>query len=65
MSDMSLKSIKTFERGVEPMPKLAADLKLPVEPVLVDRQPSDVRTVWVAKLDAKTVWRVIDMLKSL
>jgi len=62
--DMRSKAVKTFERGVESMPKLVAE-PLPVEPVVVDAPPSGLRTVWVSKLDSKTVWRVIDMLKSL
>jgi hypothetical protein len=64
MSDTHPKPKTTFERQVEPMPKLAADVpevELVVEPV----EKSEMRTVRVPKLDQKTVWRVIDMLKSL
>ena len=64
MTDHYAKSRTTFERGLEPMPRLVPELPA-AEPVLKPTHQGDVRTAWVSKLDSKTVWRVIDMLKAL
>ena len=64
MSETHKKTAKTFERKGEPMPKLVGEA-LEAEPALEATEKSEVRTVRVAKLDQKIVWRVIDMLKSL
>jgi hypothetical protein len=64
MPETHPKTTQTFEHGSEPMPKLVTQAP-ETEPVLEATGSVDVRTVRVTKLDQKTVWRVIDMLKSL
>jgi hypothetical protein len=64
MPNIDPKPIKTFERRSEPMPTLVTTAP-EAEPVPVETRSAEVRTVRVAKLDQKTVWRVIDMLKTL
>jgi hypothetical protein len=64
MSDTHKKTAKTFEHKAEPMPKLASEAS-EAEAALETTEKSEMRTMRVPKLDQKTVWRVIDMLKSL
>jgi hypothetical protein len=64
MPDTHKKSAKTFEHKSEPMPRLVDEASAG-ELALETTEKSEVRTVRVPKLDQKTVWRVIDMLKSL
>jgi hypothetical protein len=59
-----------FEQTSEAMPRLSAE-RSAAETVAPGAEPAaapghaDVRSIRVPKLDRQTVWRVIDMLKSL
>ncbi len=55
---------KTFEHQTEATPRLVTETPAPDIQLETSEAPQ-VRTARVPKLDQKTVWRVIDMLKSL
>jgi hypothetical protein len=55
-----------FEYISEGMPRLSAETPAPVaEQAALETGKSEVRSVRVLKLDQHTVWRVIEVLKSL
>ncbi len=64
MPETHKKTAKTFEHKAEQMPKLVPEASEAEADLEVTERP-EVRTLRVPKLDQKTVWRVIDMLKSL
>ena len=69
MAELPKKASARFEKTSEAMPRLAAEPPAPgseqtqaaPEPGL----PPEMRSIRVPKLDQHTVWRVIEMLKSL
>ena len=60
------KPSKKFERKVEAMPELVAEAPEPgTAPSDLEPRAPESHSVRVSKLDQQTVWRVIEMLKSL
>ncbi len=64
MPETHKKTAKAFEHKAESMPKLVTEAS-EADAALETAEKPELRTVRVPKLDQKTVWRVIDMLKSL
>ena len=59
-------TLARFEHTNEAMPRLAAETPAPgAEQAALEPSQTDVRSMRVPKLDQQTVWRVIELLKSL
>ena len=66
MTDVSKKTLAKFERTSEAMPRLLAETPAPAaEQAAPEAGSSEVRSIRVPRLDQQTVWRVIELLKSL
>jgi len=66
MTEIPKKTLAKFEYTSEAMPRLSAETPAPgpEQAVLKPGMP-EVRSIRVPKLDQQTVWRVIELLKSL
>jgi hypothetical protein len=66
MTDVAKKkSLATFEQTTDAMPRLAAEPLAPGAEKPAPEPKSEIHSIRVPKLDQQTVWRVIDVLKSL
>ncbi len=66
MTDISKKSLARFEHTSEAMPQLSAEVPGPAAAQAApENSRPEVRSIRVPKLDQQTVWRVIEMLRSL
>ncbi len=66
MTNVSKKTLAKFEQTSEAMPRLLAESPAPAaEQAAPEAGSSEVRSIRVRKLDQQTLWRVIEMLRSL
>ena len=66
MTDLSKKTLAKFEQTNEAMPRLLAETPAPAAAQAApENSRPEVRSIRVPKLDQQTVWRVIEMLRSL
>ncbi len=66
MTDLSKKTLAKFEQTGEAMPRLLAETPaVAAEQAAPEAGSSEVRSIRVPKLDQQTLWRVIEMLRSL
>lgn len=66
MTDISKKTLAKFEQTSEAMPLLSAETpSLAAEQAAPETGPTEVRSIRVSKLDQQTLWRVIELLRSL
>ena len=66
MTDISKKTLAKFEHTSEAMPQLSTETPGPAaQQATPQNSRPEVRSIRVPRLDQQTVWRVIEMLRSL